>query len=69
PAHHWCFFGEIVDNESIIRVVLGVKDTSFDIKSVRTGYNIAVLFAEMHNFIDGTHGLRLEHPKFVKVSG
>ena len=84
PLIHWCFLGEIVENESVGRVILRVKDkdgqhilvafyfdndASFDGKGVKTGHTIAVLYGEKHNFLDGSYGLRLEHPKFVKVSG
>ncbi|KAJ7472182.1 hypothetical protein FB451DRAFT_315416 [Mycena latifolia] len=82
PHHHWCYLAEIVKDGSFARVVLGVQDkdgeyirvafyfdndATFDRKSVKIGYTIAVLYAEMHNFFDGTYGLRLEHPKFVKI--
>ncbi|KAJ7102776.1 hypothetical protein C8R44DRAFT_887512 [Mycena epipterygia] len=78
-----CYLGEIMDDETaLIRVVLVVKDkdgqyirvafyfdddANFDYKSIKIGSTIAVLYAEMHNFFDGTIGLRLEHPKFVKI--
>ncbi|KAJ7752415.1 hypothetical protein DFH07DRAFT_521031 [Mycena maculata] len=83
PSHHWCYLGEImVDESSPFCVVLGVKDkdgeyvrvafyfddnNSFDYKSVKIGSTIAVMYAEKHNFLDGSYGLRLEHPKFVKI--
>ncbi|KAJ7449995.1 hypothetical protein B0H11DRAFT_1743343, partial [Mycena galericulata] len=83
PSHHWCYLGEIVEDESSpIRVVLGVKDKdgeyvrvafyfddrkSFDYKNVKIGSTIAVMYAEKHYFLDGSYGLRLEHPKFVKI--
>ncbi|KAJ7123853.1 hypothetical protein C8R43DRAFT_42000 [Mycena crocata] len=83
PHHHWCFLGEIVkDEDAVVRLILGVKDSAgeyirvafyfdndaeFDYRSVKLGSTIAVMYAERHNFLDGSYGLRLEHPKFVKI--
>lgn len=64
------------------RIVLGVRDkagkylrvafyfdkgVTFDYSRVRVGNVIAVLYAEQHFFLDGSHGLRLEEPSYVKV--
>lgn len=82
PDRHWCFLGEIVENLTLGRVVLDVKDldgetirvafyygngVNIDQRSIRVGYVIAVLYPQKHHFLDGSEGLRLENPGHVKV--
>lgn len=82
PRKHWCFLGEIVDAAYIIRMVIDARDMSGNIVRIychddtrgsrfepicKKGHTIAILYAEAHNFMDGTQGFRLEEETAVKV--
>lgn len=80
---HWCFFGEIQSLDHHIRLVLHVHDRdghklpiafytedrgTLVRSDCRVGYTVAVLYAQRHNFEDGSRGLRIENIERVRVS-
>ncbi|KAJ6523332.1 hypothetical protein B0H19DRAFT_1276983 [Mycena capillaripes] len=80
PLHHWCYLGEIVqDKSSPSRVALVVKDKDGECIQVvfqfnqnetfdaKIGFTLAVMYAERHEFVDGSYGFRLEYPNFAKI--
>ncbi|RYP61730.1 hypothetical protein DL770_009731 [Monosporascus sp. CRB-9-2] len=83
PRKHWCFLTEIMDVELFIRVRLIVKDkagtmvpvafhtddrgTEFAPSQLRPGYTVAILYAQQHDFLDLTTGIRQEQCDGIKV--
>jgi hypothetical protein len=72
---HWCFIGEIVRNASLGRPTFHVRDRDgklsvvslylddmklYDPKHWKAGNTICVMYPFQHEFLDGSHGLRLE---------
>ncbi|KAH7907789.1 hypothetical protein BJ138DRAFT_1116390 [Hygrophoropsis aurantiaca] len=83
PYRHWCFLGTIVDKLAFMRLRLDVKDKKGNTipvafytddrgdafaRSCLPGHTLAVLYAQQHNFFDGTVGLRIEDNDMVKIS-
>jgi hypothetical protein len=83
PRKHWCFLAEITDIEMFIRVKLIVRDKAgtavpvafytdgrgieFAPSQLQPGYTVAILYAEQHDFLDCTTGIRQEEYYTVKV--
>jgi len=83
PKRHWCFLGEIKSYERFMRCRTVVKDdfdrkyiiafylddsNAFDSSKLREGHTMAVMYAHQHAFADGTCGVRVENPDYVRVS-
>ncbi|KAK2071414.1 hypothetical protein P8C59_005842 [Phyllachora maydis] len=81
-ANTWCFLAEIVEFERFIRYRLIVRDLhgdekvvafyldhdeEFDFRTIRVGHTIVIMYAQQHAFLDGSLGVRVEEPEFVKV--
>ncbi|KAI9748189.1 MAG: hypothetical protein M4579_007289, partial [Chaenotheca gracillima] len=83
PRRHWCFFGEIVDFASLLRLQMEIKDidgTTIPLYfytdsrgselapgQVQKGYTVAILYAERHAFMFCEPGIRHEDPQTIKV--
>ncbi|KAL5407035.1 hypothetical protein PMIN04_011845 [Paraphaeosphaeria minitans] len=83
PRRHWCFFGEIVDFASLLRLQMEIKDVDgttiplyFYTDSrgselvpgqFQKGYTVAILYAERHAFMFCEPGIRHEDPQTIKV--
>jgi len=83
PVKHWCFLGEILEVEAILRLRLIVKDKAghqlpiafytdergeeLDRALLRKGYTVSILYAEHHGFMDMTEGIRHEAQSNIKV--
>ncbi|KAH7930444.1 hypothetical protein BV22DRAFT_1000801 [Leucogyrophana mollusca] len=82
PYRHWCFLGTIVDRTAFVRLRLDVKDKKGTLIPVAfhtddrgrafaqgcvPGHTLVVLYAQQHDFFDGTTGIRIEEDAFVKV--
>ncbi|KAI1660272.1 hypothetical protein F4813DRAFT_387134 [Daldinia decipiens] len=83
PRRHWCFFGEIVDFASILRLQMEIKDvdgttiplyfytdsrgSELAAGQVQKGYTVAILYAERHVFMSGETGIRHENPPLIKI--
>lgn len=83
PRRHWCFFGEIVDFASLLRLQMEIKDVDdttiplyFYTDSrgselvpgqVQKGYTVAILYAKRHAFMFCEPGIRHEDPQTIKV--
>ncbi|OAL54572.1 hypothetical protein IQ07DRAFT_628371 [Pyrenochaeta sp. DS3sAY3a] len=83
PRRHWCFFGEIVDFASLLRLQMELKDvdgTTIPLYfytdgrgselvpgKVQKGYTVAILYAERHAFMFGEPGIRHEDPRMIKI--
>ncbi|GJC90453.1 hypothetical protein ColLi_13291 [Colletotrichum liriopes] len=83
PRRHWCFFGEIVDYASVLRLQMEIKD--FDGTTIplyfytdsrgselapgqaQKGYTVAILYAARHSFMFCEPGIRHEDPQMIKV--
>lgn len=82
PRKHWCFLGQIVSSNVVVRLTLDVEDregnrllvafhtddrgAAFRNLCVR-GHTIAVLYATQHTFAFSPPGLRLEEDTHIKV--
>lgn len=81
-SRHWCFLGEIITYNFFSRLVLHVHDRAGRSlliafytddagtlmgDSCKAGHTIAVLYAQQHNFLDGSVGVRIEDIKHVRV--
>jgi hypothetical protein len=75
PVPHWCFFGEITTNASLVRPVYHIRDregrtivlglylddySQFDKTKYKVGYTICILYARSKEFADGSIGIRVE---------
>jgi hypothetical protein len=82
PAIHWCFLGEIIRDDSIVRRVLLVKDrtgylcrvafylddeSSFDTTKCMPGHTICIMYAHQRVFFDMSQGIRIEDGSAVEV--
>jgi Heterokaryon incompatibility protein (HET)/SET domain len=83
PRRHWCFFGEIVDFASLLRLQMEIKDVDgttiplyfyTDTRGselapgqVQKGYTVAILYAKRHAFMFCEPGIRHEDPQMIKV--
>ncbi|RYP41927.1 hypothetical protein DL767_000664 [Monosporascus sp. MG133] len=83
PRKHWCFLAEIIDVGLFLRVRLIVRDkagttvpvafhtedrgTGFAPSQLRPGHTVAILYAEQHDFLDLTTGIRQEEYDGIKV--
>ncbi|EUC40071.1 hypothetical protein COCMIDRAFT_109712 [Bipolaris oryzae ATCC 44560] len=83
PRRHWCFFGEIVDFASLLRLQMEIKDVDGTIiplyfytdsrgselvpGQVQKGYTVAILYAERHAFMFCEPGIRHEDPQTIKI--
>ncbi|RYP45010.1 hypothetical protein DL768_008597 [Monosporascus sp. mg162] len=83
PRKHWCFLAEIIEVGVFIRLRLIVKDkagatvqvafhtddrgTEFAPSQLRPGYTVAILYAQQHDFLDLTTGIRQEEYEGIKV--
>ncbi|EPQ52644.1 hypothetical protein GLOTRDRAFT_112038 [Gloeophyllum trabeum ATCC 11539] len=72
---HWCFIGEIVQDVSLVRLSVNVRDVegnellvafhtndrgeSFRARCMR-GSTFVLLYAKQYNFVFGEHGFRIE---------
>ena len=77
----WCFVGEILQDISLWRRSLLIKDRagykipihfypetgSFDYTTLKEGRTVAILLAETHRFLDLSIGIRLENLDTIKV--
>ena len=82
PNRHWCFLGEIVDEMFLVRLRLDLRDaagarvpahfhtddygSNFALRC-RKGTTLALLYANRHNFMDMSVGLRIEDAESVSV--
>lgn len=73
---HSCFLAEIQQCDGFLRYRTIVKDRDgaesvvafypdsyddgFDFKKLKRGHTLAIVNALQHNFLDGTHGIRVE---------
>jgi len=82
PRRHWCLIAEITQLSKFLRLSIYAKDREgreFPIhvhnedrgvgmaRYCQEGYTIVLMYAERHNFADGTVGIRLEEGASVKV--
>lgn len=83
PKKHWCMVADIVDMDALIRLVLHVKDKAgtrfkvafytdgrgFEWKTadVKPGHTVAILYPYRRQFLDSSHGFRVEDPNSVKA--
>lgn len=83
PRRHWCFLAEIVDVTTLLRLGMQVKDidgrslplffytngrgNELPPAQVRSGYTVAILYAERHAFAFDDPGIRHEDPRMIKV--
>ena len=83
PRRHWCFFGEIVDFASLLRLQMETKDvdgtriplyfytegrgSELVPGQVQKEYTVAILYAERHAFMFCEPGIRHEDPQMIKV--
>ena len=82
PRRHWCLIAEITTLSKFLRLSIYAKDrdgNEFPIhvhtsdrgvgmsKYCQEGHTIVLMYAERHNFADGTVGIRLEEGASVKV--
>ena len=44
------------------------EDSSFGFKKLKRGHTLAIISAYQHEFLDGTHGVRVEEMDDVSVS-
>jgi hypothetical protein len=80
---HWRFLAEIINVEKFLRLRLIVKDKSgrtvpiafytddsgleLDPSYAQEGFNVAILYAKQHGFLDLSVGIRHEDPTVIKV--
>ncbi|KAL1849148.1 hypothetical protein Daus18300_013353 [Diaporthe australafricana] len=77
-----CFFAEIQQCDQFLRYRTVVKDRDdkecivafypdsydgFDFKKLKKGYTLAIMNAHQHDFLDGSHGVRVEDVNDVCV--
>jgi hypothetical protein len=81
PTKHWCFLAEIIQVVRFTRLRLTVQDRKgravivafytpergAEVK-VKRGFTVAILYANQHEFLDLSDGVRLEDPKMIKVN-
>lgn len=78
-----CFLAEIQQCDGFLRYRTVVKDRDdkecivafypdsydkFDFKKLKEGHTLAIMNAYQHNFLDGSHGVRVEDMDDVRVS-
>jgi hypothetical protein len=83
PRRHWLFLAEIVDFGTLARLQMDIKDvdgTTIPLffytdkrgselapSQVRSGYTVAILYAQRHAFMFDKPGIRHEEPTNIKV--
>lgn len=83
PRRHWCFLAEIVNFATILRLQMEIKDidgrslplyfytdgrgSELPPAQVRSGYTVAILYAQRHAFAFDDPGIRHEDPRMIKV--
>ncbi|KAJ6578819.1 hypothetical protein DFH09DRAFT_1148399 [Mycena vulgaris] len=81
PGESWIIFGEIIQDNSILRPVYMVRDkidchfpVAFytdnpreDAKACKIGHILCITSGMRHNFVDGSSGYRIEDPSTVFV--
>ena len=78
PNCHWCFFGEVLSVERVFGLRLVVQDVCGahipiasicnEPKDVKPGSTVAILYANRHEFRNGSQGLLLLLSNMVQVS-
>lgn len=81
-SRHWCFLGEIETYNFLARLVIHVRDRAgqelpvalyTDDRGVlirdscKPGHTVAIFYAQQHNFLDGSIGVRVEDIDHVRV--
>lgn len=79
PRRHWCFLGEIMDFTTLHHLEIETKDvdgrnatallyrgSELVPAQLRSGYTVAILYAEPHAFTFGAPGIRHEDPLMIK---
>lgn len=83
PRRHWCFLAEIVHFSMLFRLQMEIKDidgrslplffytdsrgSELPLAQVRSGYTVAILYAQRHAFVFDDPGIRHEDPRMIKV--
>ena len=64
-----CIVKDVEGKEVVVAFYPDSYDSDeFDFKQLKRGHTLAIMNATQHQFLDGTHGVRVEEMGFVHVS-
>lgn len=79
---HWCFLGEIMQADALLRLVMAVRDLEGTMATIacyddergmqfaskaKPGSTVAIICGLTHGFIDGSDGFRVEDASSMRV--